>query len=257
MLSCRKPKRWLDTCLLLAAHFLLATAALAAPPLEWLDLRRAGAPAIVAAARTRSAAIPWQRVYKANVPAGHPMAGLKIAVARRFSGHAQIQVRVVAGPAQLVGTGVVIDGSKGWVHAAGGKTVPLPHDTLFRIQPVLDVPWILFSALEWESQYTPTVEGEFDQVAVLRLAPRYELGLTALAAKVSISKETGFLIASSLQTGKGVKMGEVNWQEFDTEGRPAAFSLRGPGEEAKPVLFVADGPATAPAKNAFTATALR
>ena len=242
---------------LLATQCLLASFALAAPPTEWLDIRRKGAPAIAELALQRSAQKPWQRVFKADVPAGHPMAGLKIAVARSFVGHAQLQVRVVAGPAELLGTGVVMDGAKAWLRVGGEKAKLLPHEAVFRPQPILGVPWIMFCALEWQSQYTPTVEGEFDEVAVVRLAPRYELGVTARPAKVSISKRSGYLIATAISDGKGAKLGVVDWEAFNGAGQPEAFQLRGAGDDPKSVRFVAEGPSTAPAKSAFTAGALR
>ncbi len=241
---------------LLAASCVFAVAA-AASPFEWLDIRRKGPDAIANLAREQTAVRPWQREYKAALPAGHPLAGLKIAVARAFNGHPRLLVRVTAGPAELVGTGVVIDGAKAWVRVVGEKAKPLPQETLFRAQPLLDVPWIVFCALEWGPQYTASVEGEFDQVAVLRLLPRYELGLTARAAKVSISKVFGYVIASAINDGKGNKLGEVDWQAFDVDGLPGELLLRGPGDSPKGIRMVADGPVTPPAKNAFTPASLR
>ena len=243
--------------LLLIGQCFFAVAALASSPFEWLDIRRKGADAIAELGRQRTAVKPWQRVYKVQVPTGHPLAGLQIAVARSFAGRPQLLVRVAAGPAQLVGTGVVIDGAKAWVRVVGEKAKPLPQETLFRAQPLLDVPWIRLCALEWGPQYTPTIEGEFDQVAVLRLTPRYELGVTARAAKVSVSKIFGYLIASAINDGKGNKLGEVDWQAFDAAGLPGEFLLRGPGDNAPMLRFVAEGSATTPAKNAFTAGALK
>ena len=236
----------------------LAAVALAADlPFDWLDVRRRGADAIAELARAKTAAKPWQRVYKAQVPVGHPMAGLKISVARAYVGHAQLNVRVVAGPPQLLGTGVVMDGAKSFIRVAGEKTKPLPAETLFRAQPVLEVPWIVFCVLEWGPQYTSAVEGEFDQVAVLRLTPRYELGVTARAGKVSVSKVSGYEIASSINDGKGLKLGEVDWLAFDGAGIPAEFQLLAAGNNPQPVRFVAEGPVTAPTKNAFTPGALK
>ena len=244
--------RWL-----LAASALLATTALATGPFEWLDVRRKGADAIAELGRARTAGKSWQRVYKAEVPVGHPLAGVKIAIARAYPGHPQLQVRVAAGPAALLGSGVVIDGAKSWIRVPGETAKPLPQETLFRPQPTLEIPWITFCALEWGPQYTAAVEGEFDQVAVLRLTPRYELGVTARAAKVSISKVFGYLVASAINDGKGNKLGEVDWQAFDANGLPGEFLLKGPGDNAQPVRFIAEGPATTPAKTAFAPAALR
>ena len=92
---------------------------------------------------------------------------------------------------------------------------------------------------------------------MLRLLPRYELGLTARAAKVSISKVFGYVIASAINDGKGNKLGEVDWQAFDVDGLPGELLLRGPGDSPKGIRMVADGPVTPPAKNAFTPASLR
>jgi hypothetical protein len=251
----RSPRRILSV--LLFVHAVCATAAIAVPKLEWLDVRRRGADAIAELGRERSAPRPWQRTFKATVPATHPMAGLKITLARGYAGHTQFLVRVVAGPAQLVGTGVVIDGAKSWMRVVGEKAKPLPQESIFRAQPVLELPWIAFCALEWGAQYTATVEGEFDQVAVLRLTPRYELGVTARAAKVSISKITGAVVAEAINDGKGKKLGEVDYQSFDADGLPGEFLLKGPGDNPASVRFVADGPVTTPAKTAFSAASLK
>ncbi len=242
---------------LLALQTFFAVTALAESPFEWLDVRRRGPDAIAELARQRSAVKPWQRVYKAEVPAGHPMAGLKIVIARAYPGHTQFLVRVAAGPAQLVGAGVAIDGAKSWVRVVGEKAKPLPQETLFRVQPVLEVPWIVFCALEWGPQYTAKVEGEFDQVAVLRLTPRYELGVTARASKASISKIYGYTIAEAINDGKGNKLGEVDYQGFDGDGVPRELLLKGAGDNPQGVRFVAEGPATPPAKGAFTQGALK
>jgi hypothetical protein len=237
---------------------LLAVTALAALPFDWLDVRRRGADAMAELARKNTSPKPWQRVYKAQLPVGHPLAGLKISIARAYAGHAQLNAHVLAGPPQLVGTGVVMDGPKSFIRAAGEKaTKPLPQETLFRAQPLLDVPWIVFCALEWGPQFTASVEGEFDQVAVLRLTPRYELGVTARAGKISISKVYGYQIASAINDGKGNKLGEVDWLAFDGAGIPAEFQLLGPGDKPQPIRFVAEGPVTVPAKNAFTPGALK
>lgn len=246
--------RWLLTLWLTLA---VAAPAIADERFEWLDIRRQGAEGIAQLGRERTAVKPWQRTYKAEVPAGHPLAGVKLTVARAFTGQSQLHVRVSAGPAQLVGTGVVVDGAKAWVRVVGEKVKPLPQETLFRPQPTLDVPWIVFCALEWPSRYAPAVEGEFDQVAVLRLTPAYQLGVTARPAKATISKIRGHLVAMAINDGKGNKLGEVDWAVFDGEGRPGELLLRGPGDKAVPMRFVAEGAAGTPARDAFKPSSLK
>lgn len=243
--------------LLLVLQVFWAMCAFAGQPFEWLDVRRKGADAILEFGRQRAAPKPWQRTFRADVPAGHPWAGLKFTVARSYAGRPQLMVRIVAGPAQLVGTGVVVDGAKAWIRIAGDKAKPLPNETLFRAQPILDIPWSVFCGLEWLGQFSATIEGEFDQVAVVRLTPRYELGVTARPSKISISKIHGYPVASAINDGKGNKLGEVDWQAFDGQGLPAEMLLRGPGENTQPVRFISEGAVTAPGKQAFTAAALK
>ena len=237
---------------LFALLALVATPAWANPEFEWLDVRRKGADAIADLGRHRTATQPWQRAYRADVPAGHPLAGLRLVLARAFKDRLQLSWRVAAGPKELLGSGMVVDGAKAWLRVPGEKIKPIPQETLFRALPLLGVPWILFCALELPAHYSPAIEGEFEQVAVLRLTPRYELGVTARPAKASISKIYGHLVAMAINDGKGTPLGEIAYLAVDKLGAPGEFNLKGPGEQAQPLRFAADGPVTAPAKNAFS-----
>ena len=233
---------------------------LPAQALDWLDVRRRGADAIVALGRERTAEKGWTQVYRSEAAPGTPLAGVKLQITRAYAGKAQLSVRVVAGPPTLVGLGVVIDGERGWIRVPGEKVKPLPQETIFRPLPVLEVPMVAFCALDWQRQYEATLEGEFDQVAVVRLIPRYELGVTARPAKVSISKTDGHLLATAVNDGKGNPLGEVVWMYAPRSPlvTPSHLELHGPGgKAAKITRFVAEGPSKPVAKNAFAAGALK
>lgn len=249
---------------------LFALPALANPDFEWLDVRRKGADAMADLARQRtasslkstqtgkSAQTGWTRTFKADVGANHPLAGTRVQVARAYvNGQTQLLFRVLAGPPGLAGTGVVLNGTKGWLRTPGEKVKPMPQETLFRPLPILNVPPIVFCALEWKDAYGPAVEGEFDQVAVLRLTPRYELGVGARPAKASISKVYGELIALSVNDGKGAQLAELAWAWANKGGPPTEFNLKGPGENATPVRFASEGPPLPATKGLFSPTALK
>lgn len=243
------------------ALFTLATPALAEHSVDWLDIRRHGADAVLTLGREQTAGSGWTRTYRADVKAGTPLAGLKIQVSRHYAaGKTQFALRVVAGPGAVLGMGAVVDGDKGWIRYPGEKTKPLPQETVFRPLPLLEVPLVTFFAMDWQGQYSPTLEGEFDQVAVVRLMPRYELGVTARPAKASISKRDGRLLATGVNDGKGAPLGEVVWMYAPgaPTATPSDMEMHGPGgQQGKVTKFVADGPATPAAKGVFAPSYLK
>ena len=197
---------------------------------DWLDVRRGGAPEIIAAARTSSAPVAWVATYATALPVGHLLAAgapaekavqgepasgnstalLQLTIARgppAVKGAAgDLLVRIDA-PKQLKGSGIWARGGKAWVRFAGGKAQVATTALLTQLIAGLQVPWLAFAPLEVSAMYAATLEGEFGDVAVLRCRPDYVAGPGLPPLKVGVSKRFGIWV-----------LGEVN----DRQGQPLA-----------------------------------
>lgn len=202
--------RWL-----LAALLLLPQVAHA----DWLDLRRQGPEAEFAAARQISAPEPWIATYAVALPLNHPLAGLKMTVARApgeaRQGHPTLSDVLVrfSGPASLHGAGVVAHAGQVWLRLPGGKVAPMTNDTWFQDLPHLGLPLAVFVASETEKLFDVRNEGEFDDVAILRLLPRYEKGPGLQPMKVGVSKQHAAYVLSEVTDREGKALGGVLWLE--------------------------------------------
>jgi hypothetical protein len=186
---------------------------------DWLDLRRQGPEAELAAARKVAAPEPWIATYAAELPVGHPLSGLKLTVARApgqvRAGHAALMDVLVRfeGPSALKGVGVVAHAGQVWLRLPGTKAVPMTNDALFQDLPRLGLPLAVFVASETEHLFDVRNEGEFDDVAILRMLPRYEKGPGLQPMKVGVSKQQAAYVLSEVTDREGHALGGALWQE--------------------------------------------
>jgi len=183
---------------------------------DWLDLRRQGVEAELAAARKASVPEPWLAKYVADLPKAHPLAGLTIVVARAPSSNPHKPGDVLArieGVAALRGVGVALHAGQVTLRLPGQKATAATNLALFTDLPLLQVPLAVFVATEAEHLFTFQNEGEFGDVAVLRLLPRYERGGGLQPLKVGLSKRYQAFAQSEVTDREGRPLGGLLWQE--------------------------------------------
>ena len=195
----------------------LAVGALATPAAQaaedWLSVRRAGAGAVIQAARSNATTRPWQASWRATLPAGHALAGMTLTIARRPAKpdkRKPVRSRSKKGagpasaappdaparfdtlirfdaPASLAGMGIVLHAGE-VVARSPAVTGATAHSGLFDAWDVLAMPAIVFTAGDLQSVHAWRIEGEFGDVAMLRGEPRYEAGVGVRPVKVGVSK---------------------------------------------------------------------
>ena len=219
---------------------------------DWLDLRRHGPEAELAAARKLAAPEPWIATYATNLPAEHPLAGLKLTVARApgkpgaapAKGAAKeavarpalsdVLVRFEGVPA-LQGIGIVAHAGEIWLRLPGGKAMPATNQTLFQDLPRLGLPLAVFVASETHKLFDIRNEGEFDDVAIVRLLPRYEKGPGLQPMKLGLSKQQTAYVSCEVTDREGHSLGGVLWLDVRVDKGLAVFDrlrLRPAGKDA-------------------------
>ncbi len=227
-------------CLLVALTLAVVPVLALAQPFEmrrdWLEIRRGGADAIVAAARAASAPAAWQATYAVMLPAGHALSPdkateLRLTVARdkpigKGAVGGSLMVRVDA-PLPIKGIGLVVHGGKAWLRAPGGKAAPASPAALFAAVAGLGVPWAAFAPLEFKGLHSATLEGEFGDIAVLRGKPEYVAGPGVAPVKAGISKRHGCWVVGEVTDRHGKTLALVQWLEVgELQGIPVPERLR-------------------------------
>ncbi len=202
---------------------------------DWMDLRRGGAPAIIASARQESALKPWSATYRTKLEAGHPLAPkvpgeLTLTVARSPSAPAALggtMLVLFRAPASLAGVGLVVQGGKAWLRLPGGKAVAATPKLLAQPLPGLDVPLIAFAPLEIAALHSAELEGEFEDTAMLRLKPEYTSGPDVPVMKAGVSKRWGVWTLGEVDDHKGQMLGLIEWLELsERQGQVVPAVLR-------------------------------
>lgn len=223
---------------------------------DWLDLRRQGPEAELAAARKVGAPEPWIATYGVNLPPEHPLAGLKLTIARApgqpgakpAKGGVKGEAKVTAirpalsdvlvrfeGPASLHGTGIVAHAGEVWLRLPGGKAAPMTNQALFQDLPGLGLPLAVFVANETHGLFDIRNEGEFDDVAIVRLMPRYEKGPGLQPMKLGLSKQQAAYVLCEVTDREGHSLGGVLWLDVQVDKGMAVFDrlrLRPAGKDA-------------------------
>lgn len=234
---------------------------------DWLDLRRGGPEAIVQAARVANAPEPWIATYSVTLPAGHPLHGLKLILARAPSPTGKLLIRL-EGPASLHGVGGVVADGKAWLklpRAADGKPTraqPASHEAMFAPLPGLGLPLGLWLAPELPSLYKLHTEGEFGDVAILRLRPRYEAGPGLQPLKLGVSKQHAAFVQCEVTDLQGKPLQGVLGVDLKAYGKvvvPTELRLRPKASEEGVLVLKLDGVRTGKdaGKLKFDASALK
>jgi hypothetical protein len=239
---------------------------------DWLELRRRGVEAELAAARQASAPEPWIARYQAELSKDHPLAGLVLVVARapaaqsptggeKDRGAPGAVMARFEGVAALRGVGVALQAGKVVVRLPGQKPQPASNAALFQDLPGVQLPLAVFVASELAALYTFQNEGEFDDVAVLRMRPRYERGPGLEALKVGVSKQWQAFVQSEVTDREGRPLGGLLWQEPQRQDKLVVWQrvrLRAKGSDAAvPLRLVELKRGKSAGKLAFDAKALR
>ncbi len=219
---------------------------------DWLDLRRAGAAAILADARSSAARQPWRAEYAALLPASHPLAQgtpleLRLTVVRlpplpgrpKDSAAAASQLRPAEGlkmsrmmvrfdaPAQLKGSGVVADGTQLWVKMPQGKPAVATPALLNAALVGLQLPLQVFALPEIVSGYNYELEGEFGDSGVIRCKPDYQAPPGVLPGKIGVHKRWGSWTLVETDDRDGKRLALAEWLDLeDRNGIPVPQALR-------------------------------
>ncbi len=185
--------------------------------LDWLDLRRRGIAAELAAARQATAPEPWIAQYAIDLPNSHSLHGLKVTIARAPGalvaakpGPSSVFVKF-EGPPTLHGAGIVIHGGQIWLRKPGGQAKIASNEGLFADLPGLGLPLAVFVASETQGLFDLRNEGEFGDVAILRALPLYERGPGLQPMKIGMSKQHGALVLGEVTDREGKSLGGVQW----------------------------------------------
>ncbi len=225
-----------------------ATVAGAAPPKyrDWLDLRRGGAPAVLADARAQTAPRPWSATYAATLPAKHPLkeqiGSIRLTITRAAPVAANLPGRTLVRfeePAFAKGWGIVVDGDKAWLRTTD-KAEPATVAKASQVVPKLGIALVVFVASEFAAQFESSIEGEFGDTAVLRFKPRYEAGPDVLPLKAGLSKRYGAWVLGEVDDRKGLPLSRIEWLEPKLIGGvpiPEALRVHLPGGDAAAVTL--------------------
>ena len=237
---------------LLAIHrffMQLALVAALAVPLpaaaDWLDLRRQGPTAVVAAAHKAAAPLPWLATYSATLPSSHPLHGLKLTVARApgpkgSPGPGPMLLRFEA-PASLRGVGVTVQAGKAWLRLPGQKAAQImTPEALFATVAQIGVPLAVFlvpdlvlpppaqakgkSSAAQVPLYDLQSEGEFGDFGILRLRPHYEAGPGLQPMKAGVSKAFHVFALAEVTDLQGKAVAGALWLDPALEDGLVAFS---------------------------------
>ena len=209
-------KAWIFAALavLCAATALAQTAALP----DWGYLRRHGDQALMAAVRVRLAPQPWQASYtEQHLPWFHPFAGLRMTVARapgHVLGGALFRFEA---PECLRGVGVVAWEGRVFVHLPGRPVEPATPELLAAPLPLLGVPLLVLIASETTTLFDQEVVGEFGEVGIYQLVPRYQAGPALPRMKMALDKRTVTLDALQVIDRQSVLVAGAQWQHVETE----------------------------------------
>jgi len=207
---------------------LLGLATLASPAhAYWLKVRRKGPGAIVEAARAALVSErQWWR-YELDVLEEDPRAGLAIEVSRRRlkGGGSDVGVRVLDKKGKLLGALAVV-GGKLTVWARGRKAATTGK-ALFKPDPTLGVPLILWGAFELMPAYRVRLEGEFQGTALLRMTPDYTSTRGLEPMKLGVSKRNLLPTVVEVVDLKGRPTARLLWMKPQKRGgRMLATTLR-------------------------------
>jgi hypothetical protein len=190
-----------------------------APVVDWLDLRRKGPAAILAAARTADAREPRIATYAAKLPPTDPLHGLRVTVARAPGKTAGKLLVRFDGPKSLQSSGFASDDATVWLRLPGQKAGPLQAQDLFAPLPALPVPLAVLAAPAITERFEVQVEGEFDDVAVLRMRPRYEQGPGLVPMKLGVSKRWQCaVVAETTDLATGRALASLLWLDTRQDG---------------------------------------
>lgn len=237
----RMTRRQLAQALLLSAS-LWASAGLASTAVarDWLDLRRAGAAAILADARHSAAPQPWRAEFSALLPLSHPLAQgktveLRLTVVRlpqlpNKAGGPKALSRVMVrfdAPEQLKGSGIVADGKQLWVKVPKSKAVLATPGLLHAALPGLQLPLQVFALPEVVGEYDFELEGEFGDSGVIRCKPRYQATPGVLPGKIGVHKRWGTWTLVEMDDRDGKRLALAEWLDLeDRNDTPVPQALR-------------------------------
>lgn len=207
---------------------------------DWLDLRRAGAAAILADARHSAAPQPWRAEFSALLPPQHPLAQgktveLRLTVVRlpqlpsKGGGSlalSRVMMRFDA-PAQLKGSGIVADGKQLWVKVPQGKAVLATPALLHAALPGLQLPLQVFALPEVAGEYDFELEGEFGDSGVIRCKPKYQATPGVLPGKIGVHKRWGTWTLVETDDRDGKRLALAEWLDMeDRNDTPVPQALR-------------------------------
>jgi hypothetical protein len=195
---------------------------------DWLQLRRQGPDAILAAAVQAGAPKVWRGVWSANLTPTHPLHGLRIAVTRsagKAAGQSALLVRV-EGPPSLAGVGLVLRDGKGWLRHPHGKTQPLTLAGLYRTIDTLGLPLVLLAGLYLPQGFTATTDGEVGDLGYVRLDPHCEAGPGVRPLRLAVSKSRGTVAFIEVGGPQGPGAAVLWLLPRDEDGLPLHGRLR-------------------------------
>jgi hypothetical protein len=196
---------------------------------DWLQLRRQGPTAILAATVQSSAPKAWRGVWAATLPSTHPLHGLRIAVTRSAdktgTGQGSLLVRV-EGPSSVAGAGLVLRDGKGWLRHPKGKSQPLTLAGLYERVDTLGMPLVLLAALYLPGGFTATADGEVGDLGYVRLDPHCDAGPGVRPLRLAVSKSRGTLAFVEVGGPQGPGAAVLWLLPRDEDGLPLHGRLR-------------------------------
>ena len=185
---------------------------------DWLDLRRKGPAAVAAAADRADAREPSVARYQPQVPPGHPLHGAVLSVARaRQSGGVAVRVRL---DGLTIHEGAAVRPGKAggvWVRRPGAKPTRATPGALFEPVQALGVPWALFVAHALPDWFDTEFEGEFDDVAISKVRPKYVKGPGLAPMKLGVSKRWHCRVVAQVTDLDGQVRSSLLWLQTRLE----------------------------------------
>ena len=189
-----------------------------APTPNWGYLRRHGDLALFAAVRHLMAPAPWRATYtETQLPVTHPFSGLRLTVARMPGQNLGGALFRFEAPECLRGIGVVSMEGRIWVHVPGRPVEDATPELLGTPLPLLGVPLIVLAATETEELFTREIVGEFGDVGIYQLEPRYDKGPGLQRMKLALQKRTVTLDAVQVVDRQNALVAGAQWQKVVLE----------------------------------------